>query len=176
MGLVGLFFSAGPWEIFAEDTGSSTAVPEGVVAQAVTEPTGAVPSQLVTPAFAPKPGSSKWSDGWYEGGGGYAAALDEYKRTDKPMAVYMSVTWCPYCRKFEKEVLSSPVVREFLKDRIKVNVNPEASQEENALAYQYHVTGFPSFYVRSPRSNNVVRLYTGGTPREFIEQFEQATK
>lgn len=159
----------------AEEAEAQGEVPEDVMAQEVMDPTDEVAPQQA-PVFAPKTGSSKWSDGWYEGGEGYDAASEEYKKTGKPMAIYISVGWCPYCRKFEKEILSSPTVREFLKDKILVNVDPEASQQENALASQYQVTGFPSFYVHAPKSNDVVRLYTGGTPEEFIEQFEEAAK
>lgn len=163
-------------QAWAEDVDVRVAASEDVGVQEVKGPADAALPQQTPPVFNAKTGASKWSDGWYEGGEGYVAAFEAYKKTDKPMAIYISVGWCPYCRKFEKEILSSPAVREFLKDKIMVNVNPEASREENALASRYRVTGFPSFYVHASRSNTVVRLYTGGTPQEFIEQFEEATK
>lgn len=127
-------------------------------------------------AAASEPGASKWSEGWYEGVEGYKAAYEEFEQTGKPMGIYMSVGWCPYCRTFEKGILSSPAVKEFLKDKIMVNINPESGPRENALASHYRVTGFPTFYAHVPRTNRVVRLYTGGTPREFIKEFEEATK
>ncbi|MBU9889476.1 MAG: thioredoxin family protein [Candidatus Omnitrophica bacterium] len=120
--------------------------------------------------------SSPWSEGWYENAEGYEEAMAEHKRTGKPMGVYMTVTWCPYCRQFEKRVLSSSVVKDYLKDKILVSINPEAGRRENVLAYRYRVTGFPTFYVHRPGSERVTRLYLSGTPREFIQEFEDASK
>ena len=114
-----------------------------------------------------------WSEGWYQGANGYDQALEEHKRTNQPMVVYMSVGWCPYCRKFEKEVLSSPSVQEVLKDKIKVNIDPESGNRENALAFQYGIRGFPSFFLHPPQPGRVVQLHTGVSPEKFIGFFEQ---
>lgn len=174
--VVGMFLTA-PQQALAVDDNAQAVPSQDVVAQEVGNPANGVPPQQTPPIFVPtKSGSPRWSDGWYAGGEGYAVAFDEYRKTGKPMIVYFNASWCPYCRKFEKEILSSPVVRDFLKDKIMVNINPEASRKENSIAYQYRVTGFPSFYVHPPQSDRVMRLFTGGTPQEFIEQFEQATQ
>jgi thioredoxin-related protein len=129
------------------------------------------PAAVSTSAGVPATGP--WSEGWYQGASGYDQATEEYKRTQKPMVVYMSVGWCPYCRKFEKEVLSSPLVRDMLKDKIKVNLNPESGRRENALAAQYGIRGFPSFFLHPPQPAGAVQLYTGVTPEQFVEFFNQ---
>ena len=36
-----------------------------------------------------------WSKGWYKGAGGYTLEVAEYEKTNKPMAVYIDVDWCP---------------------------------------------------------------------------------
>ena len=118
----------------------------------------------------------QWSDSWYQGASGYDQAIEEYKRTNKPMVVYISVGWCPYCRKFEKEVLSSPLVQNMLKDKIKVNINPEAGSRENAIAFQYGIRGFPSFFLHPPQPAGAVQLYTGVTPEKFVDFFRQVLK
>jgi len=130
-----------------------------------------VPSPASSSSEAPATG--KWSDGWYQGASGYEQAIEEYKRTNKPMVVYMSVGWCPYCRKFEKNVLSSPLVQEMLKDKIKVNINPESGRQENMLAAQYRIRGFPSFFLHPPQPDAAVQLYTGVLPEEFVGFFKQ---
>ena len=61
-----------------------------------------------------------------------------------------------------------------MKDMIKVRVNPEKSERANVIAFQYGVTGFPSFYVHAPKPGGAVRLYTGVTPQQFIEFFKKA--
>ena len=128
-------------------------------------------SSVSTPAEVPATG--QWSDSWYQGASGYDLAIEEYKRTNKPMVVYMSVGWCPYCRRFEKEVLSSPLVQDMLKDKIKVNINPESGSRANAIAFQYGIRGFPSFFLHPPQPAGAVRLSTGVTPEQFVEFFEQ---
>lgn len=120
--------------------------------------------------------TAKWSDGWYQGAEGYERAVSEYQQTHKAMVVYVSVTWCPYCRRFEKGVLSSPLVQNELRDKIKVMINPESGSRENALAFQYGVRGFPSFFLHPPRPAGAVQLYTGVTPEQFVEFFKQILK
>lgn len=120
--------------------------------------------------------ASDWSEDWYQGASGYEKAVEEYKKDEKPMVVYFNVGWCPYCRKFEENILSSPEVKTFLKDKIKVSINPEASEHGNNLAYQYGVRGFPSIYVHPPRPGRTVRLYPFEEPEVFLAMFEQALK
>ncbi|OQA55771.1 MAG: Thiol:disulfide interchange protein DsbD [Candidatus Omnitrophica bacterium ADurb.Bin277] len=117
---------------------------------------------------------TNWMSGWYIGAEGYAKAIEEYERTDKAMAVYIDVKWCPYCRLFEKNVLSTPEVREFMNDMIRVRIDPETGTRENSIAFQYGVMGFPSFYVHPPQQGGAVRLYTGIPPGQFIELFKKA--
>ena len=122
------------------------------------------------------PATGQWSDGWYQGASGYDQAIEEYKQTNKPMVVYLSVGWCPYCRKFEKEVLSSPRVKNMLKDKIKVSINPESGSRENSIAFQYGIRGFPSFFLHPPQPAGAVQLYTGVTPEQFVDFFDQVLK
>ena len=131
-------------------------------------------SDASTPSFrAVGPATGQWFDGWYQGAEGYDQAVEEYKRTNQPMVVYMSVTWCPYCRKFEKEVLSSPLVKDALKDKIKVMINPESGSRENAIAFQYGIRGFPSFFLHPPQPAGAVQLSTGVSPEQFVGFFKQ---
>ncbi|MFH1800283.1 MAG: thioredoxin family protein [Candidatus Omnitrophota bacterium] len=124
-----------------------------------------------TPAGAPATG--QWSEGWYQGASGYDQAVEEYKQTNRPMVVYMSVRWCPYCRKFEKGVLSSPLVKDMMKDMIKVNINPESGRREDDIAFQYRVRGYPSFFLHPPQPGRAVQLSTGVTPEMFVKFFKQ---
>jgi len=129
------------------------------------------PSSVPTSAGVPATG--QWSDGWYQGASGYDQAIEEYKRTNKPMVVYLSVGWCPYCRKFEKEVLSSPMVRDMLKDKIRVNINPDSGSREDAIAFQYGIRGYPSFFLHPPQPAGAVQLSTGVSPERFVGFFKQ---
>ena len=123
---------------------------------------------------SPASAQSGWSSGWYENAEGYALAVAEYEKTNKPMAVYFEVEWCPYCRQFEKSVLANPGVAALMKDMIKVRVNPETSARANVIAFQYGIMGYPSFYVHPPKPGGTVRLYTGVSPQQFIDLFQKA--
>ena len=149
---------------YAEDPQSSIPSPSDIAASSV---------QDVTAASGATKATGQWPDGWYEGAEGYDTAVAEYKRTHKPMVVYISVGWCPYCRTFEKEVLSSPLVRKELEDKIKVNINPEAGRREEAIVSRYGIRGFPSFFLHPPQPGRAVQLYTGATPAQFVEFFKQ---
>jgi thioredoxin-related protein len=128
----------------------------------------AVPASTATTFTGP------WSEGWYQGASGYDEAVTEFKRSNKPMVVYMTTAWCPYCRKFEKGVLSSPLVRDAMKDMIKVTINPETGIREDDLASQYRIRGFPSLFLHAPGSSTVMRLATGVDPETFVEFFKEA--
>jgi len=147
------FLLMGPW-CYAEDSQASD-----------------LPSSLSTPDEVLA--ISQWSDGWYQGASGYDQAIEEYKRTNKPMVVYLSVGWCPYCRKFEKEVLASPLVQDMMRGMIKVNIDPESGSRANAIAFQYGIRGFPSFFLHPPQPAGAVQLYAAATPEKFVKFFKQ---
>lgn len=128
-----------------------------------------------TPSFV-IPATGQWSDGWYQDADGYDKAVEEYKQGGKTMMVYMSTPWCPYCRRFEKGVLSAPMVRDLLKDKIKVVINPESGPRESSIASQYRIRGFPSLYLHPPQPGRAVQLYTGVTAKEFTLQVEEYSK
>ncbi len=117
--------------------------------------------------------SGKWSDGWLRGENGYITATEEYDKTDKAMLVYMSTSWCPYCRSFEKKVLSNPEVHEFLRDKIKVLINPELTEGEATIAEHYRLRGIPAFYMHPPKSDRTLRIFTNVRPEEFLEQIKE---
>jgi len=152
---------------YAEDPGANPS--SGALAVSPVDPAGST-----TPIKAQTPG--QWSDGWYREASGYDKAVGEYKRTNKPMLVYMSVGWCPYCRQFEKGVLSTPAIRDFLKDKIKVLIDPESGKREDELAFQYGIRGFPSLFLHPPQPGQPLQFPTRVTPEEFISLFQQSVQ
>jgi len=117
-----------------------------------------------------------WTTGWYSDAEGYERAFADYERMRRPMAVYINVKWCPYCRVFEKKILSDPRVRQFMRDVIKVKINPESGRREYAIAARYRVMGYPSFFVHPPNQDKTIQLYAGVSPEQFIEIFKKTLK
>ncbi len=92
------------------------------------------------------------SDDWLEGASGYDAGRNEAISSHKPMVVYFYTDWCPYCRRFSKQVLSSASVQKALSSFVKVRINPEKGEREIALARRYEIDGYPSVYFENPAS------------------------
>lgn len=122
---------------------------------------------------------------WYEGHTGYQKAVQEAKEDGTPLAVYFYTDWCGYCRQLEKGLLSKPEVQQPFQYLVKVRINPEQGQAERAIADQYGVTGYPSFFIlpsadgQAERVGGQVREGNGWrlrTPDEFVERCEQAAE
>jgi thiol:disulfide interchange protein len=120
------------------------------------------------------------SRSWYAGAGGYERAVAEQRASGAPMAVYFYVDWCPYCARMGREILPAREVRQFLDGVVKVRVNPESGAAEAALAEEFGVRGFPSFFV-VPQVGGVDRAKVHPfkrdgdlTPSEFVEECRRA--
>jgi thiol:disulfide interchange protein len=122
---------------------------------------------------------------WYEGSTGYEKALQEAREDGTPLAVYFYTDWCGYCRQLDKGLLSKPEVQQPFQYLVKVKINPEQGQAERAIADQYGVTGYPSFFVLPSADGQAERVagqvQEGGgwrlrTPDEFVARCEQAAE
>jgi len=119
---------------------------------------------------------------WFQGADGFEQAVEKAKQSRKPLLVYFRTDWCPYCKQFERELLSSSEVQQFCEDVVKVTIDPEAGSEENRLAAAYSVRGFPAIFMhpvdgqpqqirRTVRQDSSVRLQT---PEEFVATLSRA--
>lgn len=124
------------------------------------------------------------SPGWLEGATGYSEAAKLSKSSGTPMFVYFRTDWCPYCKEFERDLLSSPKVQAYLQELVRVKINPETGQREGKLADAYNVQGYPGLYwQKNPgeapvRITRTTRTSSGEsrlkTPDEFIAGIRQA--
>ena len=117
------------------------------------------------------------SEKWYRGASEYVKAEADQRQLGAPLIVYFYTDWCSYCKKFDRDILTSPEVNQFMSSVVKVRVNPEAGQDEAALASQYGVTGYPSIFVVDAQTGRPRKVYpfkrVGGTfvpvePTEFV--------
>jgi thiol:disulfide interchange protein len=120
---------------------------------------------------------------WHDQASGYAAAVEERQASGKPMALYVYVDWCGYCRKFREELLSLPEVEEYLRTLVRVRVNPEKGPEERAIAERHGVSGYPAFFIVPAGGKPPVRIlpyrregttWTLMAPAEFLRACREA--
>ena len=140
---------------------------------------------LVVLPLAAMAGESKTPDwtGWLNGATGMSQAAKLHEQDSKPVFVYFYTDWCQYCRQFERELLSTEEVADFVGDLIAVRINPEASAENRHVADMYRVNGFPALFVHSGESRTLTRVdrvvVEGGAPRlmvpaEFVASLREA--
>lgn len=123
-------------------------------------------------------------EGWEEGSAGYARIMEAQRTSHRPVIVYFYAPWCPHCKRFTRELLSSEDVKDYLKTYPRVRVYPQENTPELTLMESFGATGFPTFYVVRPDGQRVkvdtheIQSGTGEphlkTPREFIESVRQA--
>ena len=111
------------------------------------------------------------------GAAGFKQAMEQSRRTGKPVAVLIYTDWCPYCQRLINKVLSSGEARQYLATILDVRINPEKGRAEQAIARQYGVTGYPTYLMFPPGSDQPRRVnaHGGMTPAQFVQACKQAS-
>ena len=121
---------------------------------------------------------------WRDGAAGYRQAAAEAAQHGRPMLIYFRTDWCPYCREFERELLSSSEVEGYLTKLARARINPETGADEESLASIYGVNGYPALFLQRAPGEPPLRISRtargpDGAPRlktaaEFIATLQQA--
>lgn len=121
---------------------------------------------------------------WRDGAAGYRQAAAEAAQHGRPMLVYFRTDWCPYCREFERELLSSAEVEGYLARLARARINPEAGKDEESLASIYGVSGYPALFLQRAAGEPPIRISRSvrgpdgaprlKTPPEFISTLQNA--
>jgi thiol:disulfide interchange protein len=120
--------------------------------------------------------------GWHEDMLGYQQTVAEQKASGKPMLVYFYATWCPHCKRFTAQILSSDKMQNYVKRYPHVRIAPDNGKAEKQLMESYGAEGFPTFLVvKSNGKRTKMEPYTMDdgrmrmkTPDEFIQDVERA--
>jgi len=119
-------------------------------------------------------------DAWLHDASGYARALKLHQELKVPLVVYFYTDWCPYCHDLDNEYLPNPAVDAYLRNVVKVRINPEHGPAERAIANGFGVAGYPRFYVIRNLSSplrNLQPFRKGGkslTPEQFAKACQEA--
>ena len=99
--------------------------------------------------------------------GDFESLQKKARRRDQPFVVEFYTSWCGYCKKFDRDVLQSRTVGEYLNDRFIVyKLNAE---EEVSIAKRYGVSGYPTILIFNSKGDVVEKVagYIGET--QFLQ-------
>jgi thioredoxin-related protein len=112
-------------------------------------------------------------DGWYDD---FAAAQAESAKTGRPiLALFTGSDWCPYCVKLKKKALDTAEFKDFAKDGVilffadfpdGVKLPDGLRIQNEKLAKEYGIRGFPTTVVISPKGKEMGRIV--GCPEYYL--------
>ena len=115
----------------------------------------------------------------------FAAAKAQAANENKKLLLdFTGSDWCGYCMKLEDEVLSTAAFRNFAKDYILVRLDfprtkqlpPAEKRQNDALARQFQVDGYPTLIELDPSGREITRQVgyePGSGPRAYLAQFRR---
>lgn len=124
--------------------------------------------------------SAKVPEGWLKGGANFEKAMQLHREQNVPLVVYFYVDWCPYCHSLENEYFPAAPMREYLRDVVKIRINPELTPADESIARVFGIQGYPGFFVIGPGSFPVQlspfrREGRSLTPAEFAQRCRDVT-
>ena len=121
--------------------------------------------------------------------------LNDYKKAQQEATAnhkfllldFTGSDWCGWCRKFDKEILSQPQVKDYARENLVLvevdfpRAKPqsvELRKQNQELAAQYEVQGFPTIVVLNGNGQKVWQYdgYFPGGPDAFIAELEKLPK
>lgn len=139
---------------------------------------------LLNALVVPRAAYAQAKPGWTEN---QAAGLQDAKAGNKLVLMdFTGSDWCGWCKKLDKEVFSTPEFQEYAKKNLvlveldfpqRKPIALETRKQNEALAKQYRVQGFPTVIVLNAEGKQVGELgYMEGGPKAFIAALEKLPK
>jgi thiol-disulfide isomerase/thioredoxin len=124
--------------------------------------------------------SAKVPEGWLNGAANFEKAMQLHRTENVPLVVYFYVDWCPYCNALESEYFPAAAMRDYLRDVVKIRINPESTRADEDVARAFGIRGYPGFFVIGPGSFPVQlspfrRDGRSLTPAEFAQRCRDVT-
>jgi protein disulfide-isomerase len=120
------------------------------------------------------------SDGWMTD---FEAAKVKAKAENKPMLLdFTGSDWCGWCIKLDKEVFGEAAFKDYAEAELVLveldfprgkKQSAELKAQNEALAKQYGVRGFPTILVLSPEGELIEKTgYQRGGPEAYVEHIK----
>ena len=118
----------------------------------------------------------------------YKKAQQEAKASNKLLLLdFTGSDWCGWCKKFDKEILSQSQFKDYARENLVLveldfprakQQSPELRKQNQELAYQYQVQGFPTIVVLDGDGQKLWQYdgYFPDGPAAFIAQLEKLRK
>jgi thioredoxin-related protein len=122
------------------------------------------------------------SDGWMTD---FEKAKAKAKAENKHVLIDFSGSdWCGWCIKLDKEVFSQKAFKDYAKDNLvlmladfpsdKTKVSEEVQKQNDQLAKEFSISGFPTVFILSPEGKRVAKTgYQAGGPEKYVEHIKQ---
>lgn len=81
--------------------------------------------------------------------------FEKASQEDKPILTVFYVDWCSYCRRFMPKL---DKVRNINKNDISVVLINVENPDNEKMAREYHISGYPSVYIIEPKYENRVHI------------------
>jgi thioredoxin-related protein len=114
----------------------------------------------------------------------FSAAKQQAAGENKKLLLdFTGSDWCGYCKLLDAEVLKTTVFRDFAKDYVLVRIDfprstelpPALKQQNDALAQQFQVGGFPTLIALNSSGSEITRqtgYQPGSGPQAYLAQFK----
>ncbi|MBI4619844.1 MAG: thioredoxin fold domain-containing protein [Desulfobacterales bacterium] len=85
----------------------------------------------------------------------------------KPIMINFHASWCPACKEMEKDTLSNPLVKNYLKKNF-ISIRVDADKEKE-LCSKYRIRGLPTTWFLEHTGAPITHLVGYVPPEQFIE-------
>jgi len=101
----------------------------------------------------------------------YQTAIQESQKSGKPLFIMMTADWCGPCKKLERDTLSDPKVRDFMKAFVSVK-----AYEDEKVEKKYGYNGYPTLVIADKKGEKVYKFSGYMPPGPFIKEISNAYK
>jgi thiol-disulfide isomerase/thioredoxin len=109
-----------------------------------------------------------------EWGQKFDKAMEQARKTDKPVMVDFWANWCGWCHRLDRTTYVDPVVTAKAENFVAVKVNTEGSRREAEVVETYQVHNLPTILFLSPRGRPVKRVTGFQGPGRFPHTMDEA--